>query len=377
MRLWNDEHWSRLRERDGIPIGFLEDPSAVGPFKHGGGKGGDLMAFSKDGQFIIKGLNKGDHQSLLCITASYVQRIWDGKTLLCTFYMHYTETLGGAHYVVMRNILIHRGPYVGLYDLKGCADDKTLEAQGRKVKTVHKRFWHLHMWCGECAWSDDRVLYHRGKVTARGLAINLTDEQRVGIVERLRLDTEWLAANSLMDYSLLVGMRRMSQEELEKDVVARWAHRAPPGELRQPMLHLQGSRKAPEVMAVYIGIIDFLQAWTLSKKIAMALKALERNKATIPPIPYGKRFLQHFTRNIQGGAVAVDPPQVLPDEEHIGGVLAPLLERAVSDGAVSFCSTADMDALTNGVESPLCNNGQKGARAPPRFGWAARAVCCA
>ena len=36
--------------------------------------------------------------------------------------------------------------YSAVYDLKGCADDKTLVLNSEKVSTVHKRIWNVHMW---------------------------------------------------------------------------------------------------------------------------------------------------------------------------------------------------------------------------------------
>lgn len=45
---------------------------------------------------------------------------------------------------------------------------------------------------------------------------------------------------------------------------------------------------------VSIGLIDFLQRWTMIKKVAMCVKVAERNKATIPPKSYGERFIARF-----------------------------------------------------------------------------------
>lgn len=309
VKLWNDDLWRTIRERDGISSDFLADPAYVGPFKNGGGKGGDLMAFTVDGGYIIKELGKGDHACLAGITGSFVERIKGGQTLLVTIYLHFTDPSQDKAYMVMRNLLKHKGPFVGLYDLKGCADDKTLEANGRKVHTVHKRVWHVHMWCGDCAWSDDRMTYFQGKVAARAIEILVTKRQRADVVSRLRLDTDWLSENNLMDYSLLVGVKRISQAEFALDKVARWSHSAPIGELRQPLLSRAGlqsrgpdGKDVGDVTLVYVGIIDFLQAWTLGKKIAMGLKVLERNKATIPPLDYSHRFFTHFEQAIQGTA---------------------------------------------------------------------------
>lgn len=298
---YNDHMWGVIRERDGVPNSFLQDADYVGPFKPGGGKGGDLMACTKDGRYIIKELGGGDHECLLSITSSFVKRIKDGQTLLVTIYLHYTDPKEERSFMVMRNIIQHTGPFLGLYDLKGCADDKTMEFNGRKVKTVHKRIWHLHMWCGNCTWSDDRKKYYQGKVDARKVDIMLTAKQKMGITNCLQLDTDWLAENNLMDYSLLVGVKRMSRAEFEADKIAQFVMGSS-DELRQPLMHLEGG----DVILTYIGIIDFLQTWTFGKKVAMALKVLERNKATIPPPAYAVRFYEHFNQHIKGSAKPLD-----------------------------------------------------------------------
>lgn len=311
---FNDNIWRAVRQRDELSDDFLADPNFIGPFKAGGGKGGDLMAFTTDGSFIIKELSKGDHECLQNITESFVERIIGGNSLIVTIYMHFEDRTQEPvrTYKVMRNIFRHKGPYAGLYDLKGCDDDKTLEANGRKVKAVHKRIWHLHMWCGNCAWSDDRMTYYQGKVAARTVNILLTTQQKRAVVSRLKMDTDWLAEKGLMDYSLLVGVKRITQAEFDSDDVARWSHAAPNGELRQPLLcRVEPTSPGPDgagvgdITLVYIGIIDFLQAWTMGKKIAMVLKTFERKKATVPPDIYGQRFYEHFERSIKSGATPV------------------------------------------------------------------------
>lgn len=60
---------------------------------------------------------------------------------------------------------------------------------------------------------------------------------------------------------------------------------------------LKKTRDRP-VTLVTVSIIDFLQTWTVKKRVAMCAKALECNKATIPPEPYGERFSKHFVESI-------------------------------------------------------------------------------
>jgi len=276
----------------------------------GGGKGGCLLAFSKDRRFIVKELSAGDHQTLLALTRSLVERMHGAQTLLCTIYMHYTDAREEHTLIVMRNILQHPGPYVGLYDLKGCDDDKTIEARGEKVKAVRKRFWNLEMHLGQWTWSKERLSYYMGKLRARHLELAITAKQRAEFMNLLRFDTNWLASKQLMDYSLLVGVKRMSQEEFYADAITRHAFLSTPDQFCQPLI----SRAIPQadgggrddVMLVYVGIIDFLETWSAPKMAARAVKFWETKKATIPPKPYAQRFFDHFDSLFKGSAVPLD-----------------------------------------------------------------------
>ena len=67
---------------------------------------------------------------------------------------------------------------------------------------------NIIMWGGTCCWTEDRVTYHRGKVNARKLKLHMTEEQRAQVLSELKRDTDWLAKMNLMDYSLLVGIRK-------------------------------------------------------------------------------------------------------------------------------------------------------------------------
>lgn len=91
-----------------------------------------------------------------------------------------------------------------------------------------------------------------------------------------------------MDYSLMVAMWTMSRSEYNERPTSHgineWAFETGP----------------KEVTVVALGVIDFLQPWTLGKKVARVVKVLERNKATIPPHMYGERFRRHFAKRLMG-----------------------------------------------------------------------------
>jgi hypothetical protein len=57
---------------------------------------------------------------------------------------------------------------------------------------------------------------------------------------------------------------------------------------------------------VYLGIIDFLQDWGCAKSCAMCIKFAERNKSTMPPPFYARRFAKYFNEKFINDADCVD-----------------------------------------------------------------------
>lgn len=283
---WHEEHFSQLRRDVGIADDFLNTGWDYSQLEKGGGKGGTLMAFLW-GKYIVKELSQGDHRALLEITPSYVSHLRNGSSLLCSVFMHYRNVETGRIFFVMKNE-IGNGPFNALYDLKGCADDKALELNGKSVAAVHKRIWNLRMWCGRCAWSDQRRYYYQGKQDAAHLSLHMTPEQRSALVEQLRYDTDWLGQHHLMDYSLLVALKN-------EDTASDRSNLTQPGASKDYVC-IPGGRGAHNKQMLSISIIDFLQKWTCGKRIARGLKVFECNKATVPPGMYAKRFQRHFEK---------------------------------------------------------------------------------
>jgi hypothetical protein len=42
-----------------------------------------------------------------------------------------------------------------------------LTSLGNKIEAVHKRVWNIHMWGGQCMWSEQRKAYKQGKNEAK------------------------------------------------------------------------------------------------------------------------------------------------------------------------------------------------------------------
>ncbi|CAJ1399430.1 unnamed protein product [Effrenium voratum] len=240
VELFNEPTFRALRALALVPDDFANSGWDFSGFRHGGGKGGSMMAFVED-KFIIKErhfacwfsevnlvqeLSAGDHKSLLHIAPLYGEHVISGDTLLSPIFLHFRDIATGKFFFAMRNS-IGQGPFKACYDLKGCADDKLLEKEGAILSRAA---------CGSFSPWEQRYT--------------------LDATLRMRRDTAFLVGHNLMDYSFLVAIKDCDATNED------WV-------LKPYQLDL----------SVYVSIIDFLQA-------------------TIPPKDYGHRFLTHFSRCI-------------------------------------------------------------------------------
>lgn len=92
---FNDEHFRKIRAFYGVPDGFVNDFNFAlkedgGNMAEGGGKGGNLMGFTEDRMFIVKELNKTDHNTLLQVAGDYADHmVHEDGTLLCLILAHF------------------------------------------------------------------------------------------------------------------------------------------------------------------------------------------------------------------------------------------------------------------------------------------------
>mmetsp|Transcript_32796 Transcript_32796/g.42125 ORF Transcript_32796/g.42125 Transcript_32796/m.42125 type:complete len:361 (-) Transcript_32796:116-1198(-) len=327
---YNDEHFAKIRAFIGLPDDFIESSFSFetkpkgGNMAPGGGKGGQLMGFTKDRLFIIKELNNTDHNTLLKVAEDFADHIVhpDGS-LLCKIVAHFYHTGLMRNYIIMNNVTMspkskEEGKQAAKpkrrasqsYDLKGCNDDKILDLDGHRMEEVHKRIWNVHMWCGRCCWSDARKRYFDGKKAAYREQFHVTPSQKDDLMQWLRTSVHFLSERSLMDYSLMVSCVKFeTSDPATAQLVADIEE--------QRATTVNGTSVSPfpfvsvvegSVQVLHLGVIDYLQDWTCTKNLAMAIKVCERNKATVPPEDYGARFIRHFTDNFVGDATAYGAP---------------------------------------------------------------------
>lgn len=303
IEAWNDDLFSRLRLEHGIPDDFLNSDGTesvsfdVARKETDFGKGGERQYACSDPRFIIKAVSSVDHASLLQHAEAYVERLLHGETLLVPIYIHFRDTVTKKVYMAMKNLAPENYAWSEKYDLKGCADDKTLVWKGQTVRPVRRRFYRADLWC-TCNWSPQRWRYYEGKVRARAFDFELPPGQRDELVRVIGADADWLTEQGLMDYSLFVAIRASPAAGGEEDGA---------GLQRHTITNSDAS------LEVTVGIIDFLQPWNRAKKAAECIKFLESNKATVPPQKYGARFKRHFAERFRAAArFEQDGHEVLP-----------------------------------------------------------------
>lgn len=321
IQTWNDHLFSQLRAVHGVPDDFLESSLDLGMCRMPTeSKGGSPLYVTRDRKYIVKEISNSDHVMLVEHAKAFVGHFCSSQgSLMCPIYLHFSFEANPSHgatgskgvdrtgnhhvertrYMAMRNLMPSKGPWARKYDLKGCADDKTMEVDGHTIRAVRKRIWHLHMWCHTCAWSPERWAYYEGKVHARNLKLDLPKQQRDEIVHYIQRDVDWLIERNIMDYSLLLGIRRfpVTDPDAFREALAPCVGGNGHAVASRPVREW-AMVSGQEVTVFTIGIIDFLQPWTATKEIARCIKVLETNKATVPPRRYGDRFKRHFAARL-------------------------------------------------------------------------------
>ena len=105
-----------------------------------------------------------------------------------------------------------------LYDLKGCADDKVMKHNYASVPQMHRRCWNCFMDC-PCCIDDGRAEYKRLKRGARTLSFPIQWEEKKRIMSKLQSDAQFLRTHGLMDYSLIVGIKRCEEERFKREIL--------------------------------------------------------------------------------------------------------------------------------------------------------------
>eukprot|EP01083_Nonionella_stella_P017556 49124_1 len=259
--------------------------------KFGEGKSGAFFYFSHDSRYLVKTIKKFEVEVMLDTLKQYVQYIVDNPNTILSrvIGLHSIRMYGLTKYfVVTENVFLSDLKPSEVYDLKGSWVNRytkyTIES-GKTLKDADlKRF------------------------------IVLNDQCRDQLIHQLQSDSKFLAETcDVMDYSLLLGiyhMKMVPNQDLKRNVIQEEAGDDPELEEKemesQALLNDYAGGIRAEIIEgpglYYMGIIDTLQNWSLSKKMEHFAKTwiLRKDKlgiSCVEPITYQKRFM-NYMKNI-------------------------------------------------------------------------------
>lgn len=148
--------------------------------------------------------------------------------------------------------------------------------------------------------------HDRKKSSRYGICVGRRKKQ--ALMTQLARDVDLLCRCNVLDYSLLVGVADMNESSKTKAssrrriIPLQWIDFPLPyygaGRTKVDggiLSSIQGTRKGKDVM-YYLGVIDFLQPWTVKKRFERDLKGLagydKKGISCVAPVYYAARFLK-------------------------------------------------------------------------------------
>ncbi|XP_048335534.2 phosphatidylinositol 4-phosphate 5-kinase 10 isoform X1 [Ziziphus jujuba] len=296
------------------------------------GKSGSLLFLSKDLRFVIKTVRKSELKVCLDFLPNYYRHVKKNESSLLTkvYGLHVVTAIGvggcKCYFVVMSNAMQTDMSLDKYFDLKGTAKGRTLDKEvGHDKKVIHK---------------DQDLEY----------SFYLHPLLRTRILGQIKYDCEFLEAENIMNYSLLLGIHFETSSEVTecsldgtstsstKDEISendedaddsvdtvdteltfadlysspdRFDHRfgvQMPARALQHPLHETGStpthRKAKaeecQDVTLCVAIVDLLKHYNMTKRFEHAYKSIQFDSKSIScvnPKAYSSRFLE-FCSNI-------------------------------------------------------------------------------
>ncbi|XP_074529114.1 phosphatidylinositol 5-phosphate 4-kinase type-2 gamma-like isoform X2 [Halichoeres trimaculatus] len=306
-----------LREHFGIEDQDYQVSLARSPlFKDEDGQCVGLLLISYDRTLVIKEISSEEVEEMHNMLSEYHQHIvtCHGNTLLPQFLAMYRVTVESedTYLLVMRNMFSHRLHVHRKYDLKG-------SRMAREASFKEKE--------------KDLPTYKDVDFKNNMQKVNVSDEEKDKIMEKLNRDIDFLVRMRIMDYSLLLGIHdveRAEREEEEEEMESTDeeededengllpAHGSispegisgymncfkpmGPGEF-DPYIDvyaIQSAIGAPCREVYFMGLIDVLTQYDTKKKAAHAAKAVKHGGggeiSTVHPEQYAKRFLEFIAK---------------------------------------------------------------------------------
>eukprot|EP00053_Salpingoeca_punica_P015500 m.143139 g.143139 ORF g.143139 m.143139 type:complete len:358 (+) comp16733_c0_seq4:171-1244(+) len=231
------------------------------------GRSGATFFVTHDRRLLVKSIGRDEveafHHTFPAYHAYVVQN--HGETLLSQYLGMYRITVNEkeTYMVVMRNIFSSQATIHHIYDLKGSTVDRTASEKELERETPVLK---------------DNDFTHAGQRIVIG-------EQKAAFMATLRRDSEFLASNKFMDYSLLVGIHECDKAPEEESIVVVNKHTD----------RYVFGEAGPGKSVYFMGIIDVLTKYTAKKMAAHTAKGMKHGPgaaiSTVNPEQYVQRFI--------------------------------------------------------------------------------------
>ena len=245
------------------------------------GKSGSFFFHTSDGKYMIKTIKEAEFDTLLETLPEYHKHIQENpKTLLTRYYglhklkcYNKNKLIYNINVVVMNNLFTVKDPdsIMSKYDLKGSSYKRET-----KEDEINRG----------CAKKDNNFRKEKMK-------INVSHDLKWTLLEQISKDADFLADHKIIDYSLLVGIRPVEEENMisEEQLETSPEQQNKDGEIVSNCGNL----------IYYLGIIDTLTNYNLKKKGEFIIKRPFQGKgiSCIPPDDYRDRFVRFMADCIE------------------------------------------------------------------------------
>uniref|UniRef100_A0A7N0UMC0 Phosphatidylinositol 4-phosphate 5-kinase n=1 Tax=Kalanchoe fedtschenkoi TaxID=63787 RepID=A0A7N0UMC0_KALFE len=296
------------------------------------GKSGSIFYLTQDDRFMIKTVKKSEVKVLLRMLSSYYQHVSKYEnTLLTKFYgVHCVKPVGGpkTRFIVMGNLFCSGYPIHKRFDLKGSSHGRSTDKHEEMDETTTLKDLDLKFkFCLQQNWYTE-------------------------LMRQMDLDCQFLESERIMDYSLLVGVHFRNERTVEKMGLSPFLPNSGKSDSFRKEKFMRGCRfleaelqsmerafsdrksliklgvnmparaermtRKSDVdisltgassltrhqgveyeVILYLGIIDILQDYDISKKLEHAYKSLQVSPSSISAVDpklYAKRFKDFIGR---------------------------------------------------------------------------------
>ena len=283
------------------------------------GKSSAMFIPSNDTRFILKTLTSSELSVVLRILKSYFEHLRANPNSLLPWFLGLYSLDKGKNQpsvvaILMENIFCTNDGVVvdEQYDLKGSTINRTVGMSKIGMSGVTYK---------DLDWLEF------------GNKVFLPPKANRSLLQQLSLDTEFLESWNLMDYSLLLGIRR---ECLEKNTNTplitfpkkiretclsylhgkKWSDRK--ARVKREPLHKQdagGIASVAEDAIYFLGLVDILQLWNMRKRVEQNLKrvahfstAVEPTFSCTDPKNYRTRMMKFLEKDVLVSSIGEQKP---------------------------------------------------------------------